>query len=141
MTGMGTAALLLAARLLMSVEFIFFGSMKVINTGNMQAYMDARGVPGELIWLAVIVQVVGGLCVLFGFKTKLAALALAGFCLVATLIFHTNFADLGEVSDFTKDLATAGGFMLLYLLGPGALSLDARLQRRSESSVTSTDPR
>jgi putative oxidoreductase len=126
MTGTGASALLLAARVMMSIEFILFGSMKIINTRAMQDYMEGGGLPGELIWLAVIVQVLGGLCVMLGYKTRPAALMLAGFCVVATLLFHTNFADLGEVSDFTKDLATAGGFIFLFVFGPGAFSLDAR---------------
>lgn len=129
MTGMGASALLLTARLMMSIEFIFFGSMKVINTQAMQNYMEEGGVPGELIWLAVLVQVLGGLCVMLGYRTRLAALMLAGFCLLATLLFHTDLADLREVSDLTKDLATAGGFIFLFAYGPGKLSVDAWLQR------------
>lgn len=133
MKGNGAAALLLAARALMSAEFIFFGIMKTINTRAMQQYMEAGGVPGELIWVAAAVQIVGGACVLLGFKTRVAAIVLAGFCLVATLLFHTNFADLGEVSDFAKDLATAGGFIFLFAYGAGAWSLDAWMDARRSS--------
>ncbi len=81
--------------------------------------------PGNLIWLAIVVQIGCGVLVAIGFQTRLAALLLAGFCLVATTIFHTNFSDLGEVSDFTKDLATAGGFLFVAAFGPGPLSVDA----------------
>jgi putative oxidoreductase len=131
MTGTGAGALLLAARTMLSIEFILFGGMKIINTRPMQDYMEAGGVPGELIWLAIVVQMLGGLCVLLGYKARLAALTLAGFCIVATLLFHTNFADLREVSDFTKDLATAGGFVFVFVFGPGAFSLDAWLGARA----------
>ena len=124
---------LLLARILMSVEFLLFGSLKIVNSARMQAYMEAAGVPGELIWLAVFVQLCGGALVLVGYRTRVAALALAGFCVIATLLFHTNFADLGEVSDFTKDLATTGGFIFLFVLGPGTLSIDAWLSRRTNT--------
>jgi putative oxidoreductase len=123
------APALLIARIFMSAEFIFFGSMKLANLRDMQDYMEAAGVPGELIWLVIPVQVVGGLCILLGLHTRLAALVMIGFCLTATLLFHTNFADMREVSDFTKDLATAGGFLFLFAYGPGPLSIDAWLKR------------
>jgi len=116
---------LLAARLLMSVEFVLFGGMKVVNNASMQGYMQAHGVPGMLIWPAIAVQLGAGLMVALGLWTRVGALALAGFCLVATGIFHSNFADLREVSDFTKDLTAAGGFLVLALVGPGRWSLDS----------------
>jgi putative oxidoreductase len=118
-------AVLLAGRILMSVEFVLFGSMKVVNNASMQGYMEAHGVPGVLVWAAIAVQIGAGLMLAFGLKMRWAALALAGFCFVATGIFHSNFADLREVSDFTKDLAAAGGLLVLALVGPGRWSLDA----------------
>lgn len=114
-------AVLLAARLLMSIEFIVFGAMKIPNNAAMQLYMENRGVPGILIWPALILQLVAGLMVAAGAFTRWAALALAGFCLVATFLFHFNLSDLREVSDLTKDLATAGGFLLLALIGGRSL--------------------
>ena len=125
---------LLIARLLMSVEFILFGTMKVFNNATMQAYMESHGVPGQLIWLAILVQVVCGALVAIGYHARIAAFLLAGFCIVATTIFHTNFSDLGEVSDFTKDLATTGGFLFLVVFGPGPLSIDAWRRRRKDGA-------
>lgn len=120
----------------MSIAFIFFGVMKTINTGNMQNYMEGFGVPGKLIWLAIIVQIGCGTLIVVGYQTRLAALALAGFCVIATSIFHTRFfndgsADLGQVSDFTKDLAATGGFLFLFVIGPGKLSLDYLVANKS----------
>ena len=125
---------LLIARLLMSVEFILFGTMKVFNNATMQAYMESHGVPGQLIWLAILVQVVCGALVAIGYHARIAAFLLAGFCIVATTIFHTNFSDLGEVSDFTKDLATTGGLLFLVVFGPGPLSIDAWRRRRKDGA-------
>jgi putative oxidoreductase len=125
------AWVLLLARVGLSLEFLIFGTLKIVNSTSMQAYMERHGVPGELIWLAVLVQLGAGALVLIGYRTQLAALALAGFCVVATTMFHTHFADLGELSDFTKDLATAGGLLFLYAHGPGQWSVDAWLVRRA----------
>jgi len=124
-----TGLILLAARLLMAIEFIVFGALKIPNHASMQLYMAQHGVPGVLIWPALVLQLVAGLMVAAGAFTRLAALALAGFCVVATFLFHLNLADLGEVSNFTKDLATAGGFLLLALLGAGPLSVDGALRK------------
>jgi putative oxidoreductase len=86
--------------------------------------MARHGVPGLLIWPAIALQIGAGLAVAVGYQTRLSALSLAAFCVVASALFHNNFADLGEVSNFTKDMATAGGFLILALVGAGPLSLD-----------------
>ena len=70
----------------MSIPFLFFGTMKTINTVNMQNYMESFGVPGELIWLVIAVQIGCGALIVLGYQTKWAALVLAGFCIVATSI-------------------------------------------------------
>ncbi|MGB7336451.1 MAG: DoxX family protein, partial [Salaquimonas sp.] len=64
--------------------------------------------------------------ILVGFKTRLAAYALALFCLVAGLIFHFYPSVQAEMINFMKNLAIAGGFLALSVSGPGAYSLDAR---------------
>jgi putative oxidoreductase len=124
------AVALLVARLLMSIEFVVFGAMKIPNNASMQAYMAGHGVPGALIWPALVLQLVAGLMVAAGLFTRWASLALAGFCLIATFLFHFNLSDLREVSDLTKDLTAAGGFILLALTGAGPFSLDHRVRRR-----------
>ena len=130
-TPASTGLVLLVARLLMAIEFVVFGALKIPNNASMQGYMEHHGVPGVLIWPALILQLVAGLMVAAGAFTRLAALALAGFCVVATFLFHLNLSDLGEVSNLTKDLATAGGLLLLAVLGGGPLSVDGALQRKS----------
>ena len=126
-----TALVLLAARLLMAIEFVVFGVLKIPNNASMQLYMQHHGVPGVLIWPALVLQLAAGLMVAVGAFTRAAALALAGFCLVATLLFHLNLSDLGQVSDLTKDLTATGGFLLLALVGPGPLSIDGALRRKA----------
>ena len=57
-------------------------------------------------------------------------MALAGFSLLAAMIFHADFADPMQAIGFWKNVAIAGGFLLLAANGPGLLSIDARLLRR-----------
>ena len=88
--------------------------------------MDAMGVPGVLLPLVVLLEIAGGLMILVGWKTKWAAIALAGFSVVAAAIFHNNFADQMQMILFMKNIAIAGGFLLLSAHGAGAYSLDNR---------------
>lgn len=120
---------LFAARLMMAAEFVVFGALKVVNNHAMQGYMQTHGVPGVLIWPALLLQLGGGVLVAIGLWTRWAALALAGFCVVATALFHNDFSNLGELSNFTKDMATAGGFLFVATFGPGAISIDRGLRR------------
>ena len=124
---------LLVARIFMAAVFLTFGIGKIIHMGRMQSYMEAHGVPGGLISLAIVVQIGCGLLVVLGYQTRFAALMLAGFCIVATSLFHTQFNVPGELSHFTKDFAIAGGFLFMIAYGPGPLSLDARITRAKSS--------
>ena len=126
----GVNLLLLVARLFLATPFILFGIMKLRNSASMQAYIETGGLPGEVIWLVIPLQILGGLAVAAGWRTRWAAMLLAGFCLLATSLYHTHWSDLGELAQFTKDLATAGGFILLAAHGPGRWSLDARAGRQ-----------
>ena len=58
---------------------------------------------------------------------------LAGFCIIATSLFHTQFNATGELAHFTKDFSIAGGFLFMIAYGPGPLSLDARIARARAS--------
>ena len=68
--------------------------------------------------------------VLAGFLARLGALALAGFCILTALLFHSNWADFNEAIQFQKDICMAGGFLVLTAFGPGLWSIDAWLARR-----------
>lgn len=121
---------LLVARIFMSGVFLVFGVGKILHRLQMESYMEAHGVPGEWIFLAIAVQIGFGLLVAIGYRTRFAALMLAGFCIIATSLFHTDFQAAGELTHFTKDFAIAGGFLFLIANGPGPLSIDALRYRK-----------
>ncbi|WP_127104194.1 DoxX family protein [Pararhodobacter zhoushanensis] len=125
-----TALPLLVARILLSVLFIVSGFAKIPNAEGMAAYMQSGGVPGFLIWPVIALEVLGGLAILFGLFTRPAALALAAFCVVAGAMFHFDPADQMQMTSFMKNLGLAGGFLLLWVTGPGAWSIDAMLGRK-----------
>ena len=84
--------------------------------------------PGALLPLVIALELGGGLLLAIGWQTRLAALALAVFCVLAAVLFHVNLADRNELLHFEKDLAIAGGLLVLFAFGAGRYSVDAMRQ-------------
>ena len=121
-------AVLVLARLLISIMYIFAGFGKLTDIAGTAGWFGSIGLPAPTI-VAVLVgllELVGGLAILVGFKTRIAAVALALFTIAATLIAHTNFADQIQMLMFLKNLSVTGGLLVLASFGAGALSVDAR---------------
>ena len=123
---------LFMARIFMAAMFLQGGVNKVFHTAQMQEYMQLHNhnVSTALIFLAQPVQVGFGALVALGYYTRLSAAMLAGFCIIATLLFHTHFDDAHETAHVFKDFAIAGGYLFMIATGPGLLSLDAYLQTK-----------
>jgi putative oxidoreductase len=116
----------LVSRLFMSSLFILYGYFKLTGYAGTVAYMTKLGLPGFFAALAVIIELGGGLLILFGYQTRLVALGCAIYVLVAALIAHNNFADGGQLTHFMKNMAIVGGFLALMVSGAGPYSLDGR---------------
>jgi putative oxidoreductase len=116
----------LVARVFLGHIFLLAGVSKIGAYAGTQGYMDAMGVPGGLLPLVILLEVAGGLAIIAGWKTRWAAIALAAFSVVAAAIFHNNFGDQMQMILFMKNIAIAGGFLLLAVHGAGAYSLDNR---------------
>jgi len=129
------APLAFAARLMLAFIFIIEGWGKIQAYEGTQQYMENYGVPGLLLPLVILTELGGGLLIAFGFQTRLAALVLAGFCILTAILFHRDIADIGEFIHFNKDIAIAGGFLLLVAFGAGEWSLDAMRTRRGATSL------
>jgi len=121
--------LLLGGRMLTVFVFFFFGISKILHTPEIKAYMVKHNahVPTNLVYLAIVTQIVPPLLVLFGYKTRYGALALAGFCIIAPSLYHSDFGNPSEVEHFFLDFAITGGLLFMFAQGPGPLSVDARL--------------
>ena len=119
---------LLAGRILLAAIFIQAGWGKLMgfSSGGPQKYMEAMGVPGMLLPLVILTELGLGVLVLVGFKTRFAAFLLAGFTVLAGLLFHFKPADQMQMIHFMKNLAIAGGFLSLMVSGAGAFSVDAK---------------
>ena len=114
------------ARILLSLMFVTSGFSKISGYAATQGYMEAMGVPGALLPLVIAVELLGGLAVMLGWQTRIAAFSLAGFSLLSALLFHANFADQMQMIMFMKNISIAGGFLMIVSLGGGAFSLDSR---------------
>lgn len=116
----------LIARILLSHIFILAGINKIGGYAGTQGYMESMGVPGMLLPLVIVLEIGGGLAVLLGWQTRIAAIALAGFTALAAILFHSNLGDQMQMIMFMKNWAITGGLLLLVANGAGALSLDER---------------
>lgn len=115
-----------AGRALLSLIFIMSGLNKISAYEGTQGYMEAMGVPGGFLPLVIALEVLGGLAILVGYKTRLAALALAGFSVMSAILVHADFSDQMQMMSFMKNLTIAGGFLMIVAHGAGACSLDKR---------------
>ncbi|HEY8276632.1 MAG TPA: DoxX family protein [Methyloceanibacter sp.] len=116
----------LAGRILLSLIFIQAGTNKIFGYAGTAAHMTENGVPAFLLPLVILVETGGGLCILLGLWTRWAALALAGFCVLAGIIFHYQPGDMMQMINLMKNITIAGGFLVLAGAGPGAYALDNR---------------
>jgi putative oxidoreductase len=114
------------ARLLLAQIFLLAGVSKITGYADTQGYMEAMGIPGALLPLVILLEVGGGLAIILGWQTRLVAIALALFSLAAAAIFHNELADQIQMIMFMKNIAIAGGFILLAVHGAGGYSLDNR---------------
>ena len=114
-----------AGRVLLAQLFIITGYGKIGGYAGTQGYMNAVGIPGELLPLVILLEVGGGIAIVAGFMTRWVALALAIFCIVSAVLFHMDFADQMQSINFMKNVAMAGGFLLLAQVGAPYLSIDA----------------
>jgi putative oxidoreductase len=118
------AAAALVGRLLLGSLFLIEGWSKLKGYGAAAAYMERFSVPGLLLPAVIAIELGAGLLLVVGWQARCAALALAIFCVVAALMFHLNFADRNQVLHFEKDLAIAGGLLVLAAFGPGRFSIE-----------------
>lgn len=122
-----------------SVGRIFLGSL-FLNAGvsklgegyaNTADYMEAMGVMPILLPLVIITEIVFAIGLIIGFKTRLSAILLAGFTLLALLYFHFDLAERMQQILFMKNIAIAGGLLVIAAHGSANWSVDNRLQQQS----------
>ena len=120
----------LIGRILLSALFLIEGIGKIFMQENVVMYMEDYGVPGMLFIPTVVVEILFPLLLIVGYKTRLAALVMALFTLTVAIIFHTDFSDGMQLISFLKNLAIAGGFMIIIAYGSNKFSIDHFLKSK-----------
>ena len=118
----------LFARILISTLFLINGIFKITNYDGTVDWMEGYGVPGILIIPAIIIEILGPVLIILGYKTKITAAFLSLFCLVTAIIFHSEFSNQMQLTSFLKNIALAGGFLFLVINGSKKFSLDNKLK-------------
>mgnify|MGYP006443391495 FL=1 len=115
-----------AGRVLIAFMFVMSGLNKINNYGNTAGWMDAMGVPGSLLPIVIVLEVLGGAAIMIGWQTRIAAILFAAFSVMSAAIFHADFSDQNQMIHFMKNVSIAGGFLFLIVHGAGTYSMDNR---------------
>jgi putative oxidoreductase len=131
MTTQGISALI--ARVLLALMFLLAGLSKFAGLDGTAGYIASKGLPmAQLLAFGTAALEVGGaLLLIVGWKARWAALALAAFTLLASVLFHNYWAmpadkQMVDQLMFMKNMAIVGGLLAVFAFGPGTLSLDQR---------------
>ncbi|HTL37490.1 MAG TPA: DoxX family protein [Kofleriaceae bacterium] len=128
----GTA---LIGRILMAAIFIVSGFAKLTDPGGASGYMHMAGIghADQLVYVAGAAELAGGLALLFGFLTRIAAIGLIVLLVIITYFFHNFWALSGadakmQMVQFFKNLGLMGGLFMVVAMGPGRYSIDRRIR-------------
>ena len=119
-------------RVLLSTLFLVEGVGKISIQEDVIMYMEDYGVPEMLFVPATILEILFPLLLIVGYKTRWAASIMALFTFAVAIIFHTDFSEGMQMIFFLKDIAIAGGFMIIVAYGPGKISLDHYFNSKQE---------
>ena len=116
----------LIARISISILFLLNGIFKINNYEGTIGWMESFGLPGILIFPAIILEIVGPILIIIGYQTRIAASTLSLFCIATAIIFHNDFSDQMQLTAFLKNIALAGGFLFLVVNGAKGYCLDKK---------------
>ena len=119
-------------RILLSSLFLIEGVRKFFFQEETIMYMEEYGVPEILFFPSLILEILFPILLIIGYKTRISALIMALFTLTVAIIFHTNFNNEMELIIFLKDIAIAGGFLIVAAYEPKICSIDYMLKSRAK---------
>ena len=125
--GFFTAIIEFLARFFLSIVFIINGLFKTTYYQETVEYMADYDIPTILAIPTIMFEIIFPLLIIIGYKTRISAFALFLFCIATAVIFHSDFSNQVQITSFLKNIAIAGGFLILLINGPGQLSLDKKL--------------
>jgi putative oxidoreductase len=113
-------------RVMLAAIFLWSGYGKITDQASALGYIQSVKLPAPevALWAVIGVELLGGIALALGYKTRIVAAGLAVFCIVSALVFHTAFNDPNQLINFFKNIAMAGGLLQIVAFGPGSCSLD-----------------
>ena len=114
----------LIGRMLISALFLISAFNKVFNLERSMSWMEGFGVPGFLIFPAIVIEIVLPILVIVGFQARIASGILALFCLATAFLFHFDFSDQSQLVSFLKNIGLAGGFLFIVVNGTKDWAVD-----------------
>ena len=118
-------------RILLSSLFLIEGVRKFFFQEETIMFMEEYGVPEILFFPSLILEILFPILLIIGYKTRISALIMALFTLTVAIIFHTDFQNQMELIIFLKDIAIAGGFLVIASNEPKIYSIDYFLKSKN----------
>ena len=115
-------------RIFLSTLFLINGISKIIYYEGTLEYMESFNVPEYLLIPAIIVEILFPILLIIGYKTRFSAIVLALFTILLAVIFHTDFSSQIQLTQFLKNFAIAGGFLIIFAYSPNKYSIDYMLK-------------
>ena len=119
----------LLGRILISTLFLLNGVFKISNYDGTVGWIESFGMPGILIIPAIILEVIGPILIIIGYKVRIAAGFLSLFCILTAIIFHNDFSDQMQFTSFLKNIALAGGFLFIVVNGTKDFSIEKKFSK------------
>ena len=119
-------------RIFLSSLFLIEGIRKFFFQEETIMYMEEYGVPEILFFPSLILEILFPILLIIGYKTRISALIMALFTLTVAIIFHTDFQNQMELIIFLKDIAIAGGFLIIAANEPKICSIDYMLKSKTK---------
>ena len=120
----------LVGRIFLSALFLIEGVGKLFTQEQVIMYMEDYSVPSILFIPAVVVEILFPLLLIVGYKTRLSAIVLSSFTILLAVIFHTDFSNQMQLTQFLKNFAIAGGFIIIFVYGPDKYSIDYMIKSK-----------
>ena len=114
----------LIGRILISSLFLMSAFNKIFSLGGSMDWMEGFGVPGFLIYPAIILEIILPIFIIVGYKARISASLLAVFCIATAFIFHLDFSNQMQTVSFLKNIGLAGGFLFIVVNGTRGWSVD-----------------
>ena len=119
----------LLGRILISILFLLNGVSKINNYESTVDWIESFEISGMIIIPAIILEIIGPILIIVGYKAKIAAGFLSLFCILTAIIFHNDFSDQIQFTSFLKNIALAGGFLFIVVNGTKEFSIDKKFSK------------